>query len=277
MSQEIIIVGSLGAQPTKSDAIRSLIQRDSSIRWDWVQARVDSTISQSDLRNLMNRLRNRGNRRISIVKLPMLDGKTANEIYKICPSVVHPPLTVYTFAQLVDWIFSCDANLIPRTEWYVNFEEAALLALLSKLLRRKYWNKDQSGHKWLRETNLLNQAPVKDPDRGIVRVKALEILPKLKKAGILLTKGTDGGGGTPKEWSINTEFLPKIKKVIIEASFDTLADFESISDLIFSFIESSNVRDINAFDKIINSKTLEVCQDPHNSNENGKEDDEDED
>lgn len=276
MSQEIILVGALPDQPSKSDAIQLLIQRDSSIRWDWVQARVDSTLSRNDLRSLMNRLRNPRDRKITIVKLPMLDGKTVNEIYRVCSSVVHPPATASTIAELADWIFSPEANLVPRTEWYVNAEEAALLALMSKLLRRKYWNKDESGHKWLRETKLLNQSPVRDRDLGIVRVKALEILPRLKTARVLLTKGTDGGGGTPKEWSINTEFLPKIKTVIIEATFDALADIESIADLIFSIIDSSEERDINAFDKIINTKTLDVCQDPHDSDGNGEEDDEDE-
>ena len=121
--------------------------------------------------------------------LPCLDGKVRNEIYQATSSVVHVRIDEQSIDELVKWIFSTEANLVPRSEWFVNAEEAALLALLSKLIRKKYWNKDQHGHQWLNEKALLNQSPVNDPDRGKVRIAAVKILPKLGSVGMLLNKG----------------------------------------------------------------------------------------
>ena len=85
-----------------------------------------------------------------------------------------------------------------------------------------------------------------------------------------MTKGS-GGGGTPKEWSINTKFLPAIKRSVISAKFDALAELEEIADLIFSIVDS-NDRDINAFDKIINNSVLDNCQDIRDDDEQVEDD-----
>lgn len=271
---EIVIVGALAGDPAKRDLIQKLIDKDQSIRWDWVRVLEATALpNRSDIDRLVNRLRNPREKKITVVKLKILDGKTANRLFSTTASIVLPPVAAKSVDDVVSWIFSAEANLVPRIEWFVNYEEAALLALLSKLIRRKYWNKDQSGHKWLKETKLLNQTPVKDPDRGQIRIKALEILPRLYSAGVLLTKGSSGGA-TPKEWSINTRFLPAIKTTVISAKFDALAELNEIADLIFSIVDSSDDRTINAFDKIINSSVLDNCRDDRDDDEEVEEDQE---
>ena len=261
MSQQIIVVGALSGDPEIQDLIKLLNDKDSSISWVWVNAPSNSSLpSAVDRKKLINRLRNPGKKTITIAMLPCLDGKVKNEIYNVTSSIVPVRIDEQTIDKLVEWIFSPEANLVPRSEWFVNAEEAALLALLSKLIRNKCWNKDQQGHQWLKASDLINQAPVNDPDRGKVRIRALKILPKLDSLAVLLTKGSEGGGGTKKEWSINTRFLPEIKRAIISSSLDPLANLEELSDLMFNIINSSDERDINALDKIINSTTVENCR-----------------
>lgn len=270
MPQEIVIIGALPADPPRKELIDKLIAREPHISWRWVQAPAESSLPPSNQRQkLLNQLRNPGDKKFTVVMLPSLDGRVQNEIYRVTRSVVHVHSDPQTIDNLVSWVFSPDANLVPRSEWFVNAEEAAFLAVLSKLIRKKYWNKDQHGHEWLNEKKLMNQTPVNDPDRGKIRIAAKKLLPKLEALQILLTKGSEGGGGTAKEWSLNTAFLPEIKQAITLASFDPLLDITGIQDFIFSIIESSDIRDINALDKIINSTTLQNCRESDGEGKSG--------
>lgn len=270
MMVEIVIVGAIAGDPAKRDLIQKLIEKDQSIQWDWVRALEANALPQrEDIDRLVNKLRNPADKKITVVKLKILDGNTANRLFKTTKSIVLAPVGVKSLDELAAWIFSAEANLVPRIEWFLNFEEAALMALLSKLIRGKYWNKDVHGHKWLKETVLLNQTPVKDPDRGQIRIEGLKLLPRLQAVGVLLTKG-GGGGGTPKEWSINTKFLPQIKKTVVDARFDALAEMAEIADLMSSVILSSEVREINAFDKFLNSSTTDNCRVGRRADDDGE-------
>ncbi|MEO8494958.1 MAG: hypothetical protein ABI614_07800, partial [Planctomycetota bacterium] len=90
---EIVIVGALAGDPAKRDLIQKLIDKDPSIRWGWVRALEATALPQRlDIDRLVNRLQNPGEKKITVVKLKILDGKTANRLFTTTNSIVLSPV-----------------------------------------------------------------------------------------------------------------------------------------------------------------------------------------
>ena len=155
-----------------------------------------------------------------VVMLRQLHGRSQNQLFRVYSDPVLVPPEICTAEQLIEWILSPAANLVPRREWYANTKEAAVVSILCKLIRNKSWNKNVQGHAWTKEVDLLGQVPVNRREHQNILVEATRILPTLQDK-LLLTKGS-GGGKTPKEWCIQLTHVKAVKQAIVDQSFAPL-------------------------------------------------------
>ncbi len=256
--QTIIIIGALPSDPRREDLLAKLTAATASVDWNWIHAlETSSRPDDKYVRKLLAKEQRGELSETTIVKLPMLHGATRNQVHRLSCGIVEAPKTVLTVDQLVDWLHSTDANLIPRREWMVGAREAAFLAIISKLIRGCRWAKDVSGHRFLKHNDLLNQSPVQRSGFEAVRNSALDLLPKLIASRVILQKGANQGK-TPLEYAINTYVLDILKSMILQRSLTLLTGdtFRVVLDYINA---DTSEKVINANDGIINGQTIEQC------------------
>lgn len=262
MQQTIIIIGALPDDPRRVDLISALKMRASEVDWDWIQAQASSSRPDDKyVRPLLAKKAKNQLEHTTIVKLRMLHGATANQVHKLGCRIVEAPAKVQSIGQLVDWLVSSDANLVPRREWLVCTREAAFLAIMDKHIRDCRWAKDVSGHHFLKADDLLTQAPVQRSGYHNVGSAAKELLPKLIATGLLLKKGANQCS-TPLEYAINTAYLPLIKQAILDQTFAGFDD-DRFSSVIQYLRGDYSPKTINAFDGFVGAQTLEQCRKQH--------------
>lgn len=262
MPLSITIVGGLPGDPSRKDVLERLAMRDANVVWNWVRSEGAShyDLSQKDLRRLLQELQTINARtaeertQYKLVKLYRLHQRTQNQIYKNYSNPALAP-DADSVDDFLEWLFSDAANLIPTNQWYGNLFEAALIALLSKLVRNKSWDKDTQGHAWTAEIDLLTQAPVSRPDFQEIAVKAKDLLGHLSDK-LLLPKG--GTKGTKKEWCIRSDHVGAVKKAIITRSVTPLKAIAEISHLFTDDEERPYL-----LNDLLNEKVIAISRDIH--------------
>lgn len=262
MVRRIILIGALPEDPSRPEVLKQLQMRSTSaIEWDWVRAEIASggRPAQKDLRRLLTELQQLNNQgrqgEIVVVKLPILRADSIHAIHSYCdPTMV--PRNLYLLAEIVEWLFCDEANLIPRRTWLGTLREAALVAILSKLIRNKSWNKDTHGHEWTTEENILGQAPVLRPNFQMIGVEARRMLPKLNN-GLLISKG--GTAGTPKEWCIRLQYVGAVKNAIIEQSVSSLLEKKGL-EVLANYVNSESDRHFRLDGEIVSEKIRSICR-----------------
>jgi hypothetical protein len=226
VAQRIVIIGGISSQIEREELLRRLAEASGdAVQWDWIKPNTPSfNLPKNPLNRLLSEFRNpkSGSTPPTVVKLSLLHGRDQNTIYQTVGDPVEPPSSISTADELITWILSDEANLVPKTEWHGNVCEAALAAILCKLIGNKSWNKDTQGHAWTRESNLMGQSPVCRPKFGKIQSEARHVLAQ-GNGSLFLTKG-GSQGQTKKEWSINTRFLPLVKQMMLDQSFTAMQD-----------------------------------------------------
>jgi|GEM_PF-5646749 len=262
MVSRIVLIGALPGDPVRADILGQLRERSGSmVDWDWIRAEVASggRPNPKDMNRLLTDIQRRGksqsDNNTTIVKLPILRPESINTIHKCCDPV-RVPLGLSSFTDIIEWLFSDDANLIPRNEWYGTLRESALVALLSKLIRNKSWNKDTQGHAWTTEENLLNQAPVLRSTFQSIAVESRRMLPKLS-SGLLICKG--GTAGTPREWCIRLEYVGAAKSAIIGQNLTQLLSIQGL-EAISHYIYAKQEGHFRLDGEIASEKVRGICR-----------------
>ena len=262
MSKSIIIVGALPNDPSRKCLLDALAEKKLNVQWDWIWANAVS--SRPEMKYLRPLLAKKDRQQLGntiIVKLQMLDGATRYTFHQLGCDIVEADTKVQSTDDLITWLLSPEANLIPRLEWLVTVREAGFLAIVSKLIRGCRWSKDVSGHAFLKANDLMNQAPVQRSGFEPIKLAARELITKLIACDVILEKGAEQGN-TPLEYAINTKFLAKIKKALLNESFSGLNN-DSFATIITFLKADKSKRDINALDGIVNAQTLQQCRTPH--------------
>jgi len=271
MSTEIVLIGGLLDGPDPVHFIERLKSEVSSdVEWDWLHCnQADSyqpprnpTARIFDKLNSWRSARKKGRadlkpEELYVVKLYDLHGRTANLLYRAWPEPILAPETARTSSELVNWLGSPASNLFPPKEWWAGSVEAALVAILCKLLKRKSWNSGVAGHKWTKEDDLLTQFPVLRDDRPTVAIEASRMLDSLQ-GRLLLTKGA-GQGKTPKEWSIDRQFLQFVKQSVLSNSLTPLRAVAGLDGLLRR-IEQDEQRTFRLDGEIVTERVRAICR-----------------
>lgn len=257
MAMSIVLVGGLPDDPLREDILTRLRARDDSVNWDWIRSDATSNYRPPEkyFRKLVNQFQKS---EVTVVQLWLLNGREKASLHN-CGDPIQVPKSLSCTDDILNWLFTQDANLIPKNEWYGNRREAALMAILSKLIKNKSWNKDTQGHAWTIEADLLTQTPVNRSDCQIVGVEANRILQKLEGV-LLLTKG--GTKGTRKEWSICLKHLAVVKRIVLEQTFahlEGIAEFDSIRNL----LAGDDDRTFRIDNEIVTEKVRQHCRMRH--------------
>lgn len=258
MAQSIVIVGGLPGDPDRKTVLNRLKERtEDDITWDWVRADADGSYQPPEkfVRRLTGRIRQEKDGQTKVVKLPLLHNRTQNNLHQ-ATDPVQVPRDLNTVDEVIEWLFSREANLVPVREWFGSVREAAMMAILSKLIRNKSWNKDTQGHEWTKEEDLLGQAPVDRPKHQQVAIEARSMMGRLKSRGLLLDKG--GTAGTPKEWSINIRFLPLVKQTVVQQCFAPLETDASLKPIV-TYVGDKD-RTIRIDGEIVSERVRGTCQ-----------------
>lgn len=262
MAQSIVLVGGLPGDPDRASVLAILKERTAGeITWDWVRADVAGHYRPPDrfARNLVNRIQQEKSQHTTpetkVVKLPQLHGATQGLLHQQTDPV-QVPKALDSLDAVIDWLFSREANLVPIRDWYGSVREAALLAILSKLIRNKSWNKDTQGHAWTKEEDLLGQSPVLRNGFQPISVEARRMMDRLRSCSLLLTKG--GTAGTPKEWCIFLEHVPIVKQMVLQQSFSPLDAVASLKP-IFKYV-NDDVRPFRIDGEIVSERVRGICQ-----------------
>lgn len=234
MAQCIIIIGGLPDDPTRSEVLAALhAQSVVDIEWEWIKADPPHyNVAPKLINRLVVTFRNSKTdaELPRVVKLALLNGRVQNTVHKAVSEPVLAPTTLHGCDDLIDWLFSPEANLIPRKEWLGNVSEAALAAVLSKLIKKKAWSaKKGGGHAWVVEDHLLGDHPVNRPELDL-RNEA-EALLDLGR-GILFGLKKGGQGKTPRAWFIYLRYQGVVKRLILEQSFAVLNDHDELVPLL---------------------------------------------
>lgn len=262
MVHTIVIIGDLGEDVDRDALLGELREKSGpGIEWDWIKASGEEYNAPSKpLGRLLARLTDKSDpaEKPRVVKLLRLHGRDASRLYA-CSAPVLAPKHADCREGLVKWLFSPKANLIPRSEWHANCEEAALVAILTKLIKNKSWNKDTRGHQWTKEEDLLGQAPVDRPEFPGVAREAAKMLPRLKGT-LLLCKGGKQGK-TPREWSICLSALPSVKQSMIEFSLTPLLTVPGL----VAFVKRASKDKQTTFrldDTVVTERVRDTCRTP---------------
>lgn len=260
MARRITIIGGLPSDP---DRERLLIQlRDRSgddVEWDWIKADPPQyDVPKKPLIRLLGRFRNPrpGVAPTTVVKLDYLNGKVANLIHQAVSDPKLAPPSIEGVEDLIEWLFSPEANLIPRTEWFGNLVEAALAAVLGKLIRNKSWNKDTQGHAWTEQADLLGQSPVCRPGFDAIRGEAAALL---DVGTLFLSKGGQEGK-TPKEWCINLAHVPLVKRMMIARSLAQLATEPDLVAFHRRVVKMGQEQLYRIDGEIVNERVMYICR-----------------
>jgi hypothetical protein len=263
MAVSIIIVGGLPVDTDRLSLLDTLNERTSDdVEWDWIKSDASTHFEprRNDFNRLIGRLRRiRGeDDKPRVVKLYNLHPRSAHQLYRAYPDPVLVPPGIGTADELIDWILSPAANLIPRVEWSANTKEAALVAILCKLIRNKSWNRNTQGHEWTKEADLLGQSPVSRREHQEVLIEAIRMLPTLWNK-LLLAKGSSGGK-TPKEWCIKLGHVTAVKKAVISRSFASLLAVAELADLVRR-ITTDEDRRHRLDEDVVSERIRQICRD----------------
>lgn len=263
MAQAIVIIGGLEDDADRN-ALLDLLREESgpAIEWDWIKAAQENgyNVDFKALKHLLARLANNSNpaERPRVVMLYRLHGRVASSLHRACQEPVLAPKWISSEREFVEWLFSAEANLIPRREWYANRAEAAIIAILCKLLKNKSWNKDSRGHAWTKEEDLLRQAPVDRREFPEVAVEAAKMLPALKDRLLLSKGGTQGK--TPKEWSIHLSALKHVKHSIVEQSLIPLSGLSRLTQIVRR-ARKDEEKLYRLDDEVVTERVRQICRD----------------
>jgi hypothetical protein len=269
MATKIIIVGGLLDEPER-DEFTSRLQAEVSaaVTWEWIACRKANHFEPP--RGVMNRVVEELNRwksarkkdkptepeTLYVVKLFDLHPRSENLLLRAWGDPVRPPTDVRRADELVTWMQSPEANLFPKKEWFGDATEAALIAILCKLLKNRSLNSSRNGRMWTKEQDLLGQAPVMRPEWPSVSIEASRILPSLD-GSLLLSKGS-GQGKTPKEWSIDTQYLPAVKQAITNNSFEPLRQAGVLAAALGKVRDGDRIYRLD--DEVVNEKVKATCR-----------------
>ena len=265
MALHIVIVGDVPERPDRTAVLATLGAAYPEATWEWYQAEgLQFQIPPKLLNKLLHELRqdavkcaaNQGERK-RVVKLADLNGRDANAIFNVYPDPVLPPREIASADELVAWLGSPAAGLIPPREWSLPVRAAALIAVLAKLVRNKAWNKDVQGHQWVQEEDLLGQSPVMQPDNQRLYGEATELIGRGTRS-LFLTKGGKQGM-TPKEWCINTKFLPAVKRACVERSLDPLRAEVALRQLM-EYVDKDDEPAVQVVGSILTERVLMECR-----------------
>ncbi len=257
----VVVVGDLPSRPNRADLLAALTTQHAEIQWEWIQAEGDQySLPHKPFARLLHELRSRkdGKPVIIVVKLAGLHGKDENTLYRAYAGPKLPPKEIDSADELVEWLLSAEAQIVPQLSWVLPVREAGLLAVLAKLIKNKSWNKDTQGHAWTKHDDLVGQSPVKRPEFPQIYCEAMACIERATGT-LLLTKGGNQGK-TPKEWCIHTGFLPAVKRVIIERSFAPLRAEANLSALM-DFVDRGPDELIHADKTMVSEKVVNHCRD----------------
>ena len=197
-----------------------------------------------------------GSKRPTIVLLHSFHGECKNQIFRITEDAIRVPQTVSTGEELINWLLSPTAGIVPATEWLAGTRVTAMFCIFDKLIRNKSWNKDMHGHKWTKEQDLLGQAQVDVPHRPRVRAEADSMLERMRQT-LLLTKGAEQGT-TRKEWSINILFRPEIMDAILKRSLAPLRKHDCLKPLLHYLDGDDDAN--HPLHEIITQRAMIICR-----------------
>ncbi len=271
MSTEVVLIGGLLDEPAPAKFIERLrLEVSAEVAWDWVyctranlfQPPGSVTARVFDRLNSWRSARKtaRGDLKpetLLVVKLYDLHGRTASLLYRAWPEPILAPDWARTSEGVTGWLVSPAANLFPPKEWWAGTAEAAIVAILCKLVRNKSWNSSVSGHAGTKEDDLLTQSPVQRADWPKVAIEARRILDSLN-GRLLLTKGA-GQGKTPKEWSIDTQFLPLVKQSILSNSLAPLKGVAGLDGLLRR-IEQTEQHPFRLDGEVVTERVRAICR-----------------
>jgi hypothetical protein len=270
MAIKIVLIGGLRDNITPAELLGRLCQTPVtvSVVWEWVHAPGPNwQPQQKQMNRLLDQLRkwlsakekydpNLDPKELIVVKLFDLHGRASNDLFRVWKEPKLVPDGIVRADELTEWLLSPEAGLLPPAHWLAGPSGAALVAILSKLIKNKSWNGSVAGHNWTKEVDLLTQSPVNRNDAPEVANEAKRMLDSLSQS-LLLTKGASQGR-TPKEWSINLQFLPYIKRAITRRSFAPLEDVQALEALLTRIAgEPANIELIG---EIVNERVLYFCQ-----------------
>jgi hypothetical protein len=273
MSTKIILVGGM-LDTVTHDSFVARLARDVPFpaSWEWVWSRQAEQYqpSRKAMMRLLDQLRQwkvakekskhggpaPSPESLTVLKLFDLHGRATHGLRAIWPDLKHVPADIRTSDKVIEWLRSPDAALFPPDEWLAGITEAAIVAILCKLIKNHDWNPDVQGHNWTKEVDLLNQAPVQRNNEPQVAIEARRILKNLRGT-ILLTKGANQGN-TPREWSINSHYLPQIKQAILGASLDALAEIDGLAGFLRRIDQQE--RSINLLGEVVTDGVKEICR-----------------
>ena len=261
MPRTIVIIGGLSDDSDRDSLLGELREKSGpGIEWDWVKADEQNAyhVENRDFNALRRILSDKRHpeEKPCVVQLFRLNGREANKLFA-CSTPLVVPKRIDCRQSLVEWLFSPEANLIPRPEWHANCEEAALVAVLTKLIKNKSWNKDTHGHAWTKEADLLGQAPVFRPEFPEIAREAANMLLQLRNVILLRKGGTHGK--TPKEWSIDTAALPAVKQMIIEQSVTPLLAIRQLIPHV-ERIRKQNARPYRLDGEVVTERVRHTCR-----------------
>jgi hypothetical protein len=270
MSKDIYIVGGLPEAVDFRSVVAELNSQTAShdITWAWIYCDAAGSFAPPDrlfkqLLELIRQSRRRvavPSRELVVAKLGYLNGKAENQLYREEYSdPVNVPREVVDGCSLIAWLLSPEANLVPHLVWNATLTEAAIIALLVKLVRHKRWNKDTQGHQWTVEEDLLGQAPVMRSDYQPIAVEARAIVERLR--GTLLIRKGSGQGNTPREWSINIAHLSAVKKSILIQSLAPLGAIAGLESLIQTASQGERIYRLD--EGVVSERVRQICREAH--------------
>ena len=272
MAKTIILIGGILREVDHAEVVRELNSRteEHEISWQWVHC--DQSTHFEPPRRPFNRaldtIRQSNKKKdgdddaptdIVVVKFFHLHGRAQAQLYGVHSDPVLVPRHVDNDLAIIEWLLSEEANLVPRHEWFATCEEAAIIAILAKLIRNKSWNKSTQGHNWTKEEDLLGQAPVMRGDFQEIAVAAKRMVERLE--GILLLRKGSGQGKTPREWSINILRLPQVKKSILDRTLNPLGEISGLGQLIADACNGE--RDYRLDEEVATERVRQICREKH--------------
>ena len=259
MAARIIIVGDVPSRPDRKRVLEALAATHSEVQWEWIQADTAAfNLPDRLVKRLLHELTSADRKRppdITIVKLLYLNGKDANALYAAWERIVLAPKDLETAEELIAWLCDEQNGLVPRRTWLAPVREAGMLALLAKLAGNSSWNKDVKGHNWTKEVDLLGQAPVHRPSHPGVYAEARLCLDR-SSGTLLLPKG---GSKTPKEWSINTAYLPLAKRALLTRCVAPLREALALQAL-YAFLQDGPQESVVVDEGLISERVLTDCR-----------------
>ena len=244
-----ILVGRLESV-SRNSLLKNLSEAYPDHKFEWFEAEPpNSRVPHKKFERLIHEIRSTSD--LKLLKFIDLHKEQQHRLYKYHPNLVPVLKEVADEEAVIEFIGN---TFFPP--WEVSAQGLSLLAILSKLLRNKSWNTDVSGHQWTKESDLLGQAPVKRKNSPETLDQAKDVLSRGKTSKLLLTKGSSQKK-TPKEWSINSTYLPLVKRVFLDRDLSCLSHKE-LSNLLNYML--SDDPEFQVDDGIRSAKVLNVCE-----------------